>query len=589
MKGVELVTGNPELLTLGWAGLNFVWQGALLALVLRLLLSVVEPRRAAARHLLGLVTLASMAGLPAASLWKGHLPGPPVVSVDSSGIPVVSEPDQTLTQSRNAMTPPVSGRRRGTAYAQTERLLPWAATLWIAGAVTLCFRTLGGLVRAQTLIRNAGAAGIEGWVTRAGSSLAGRIVLPGNLRILESDRVSAPAVIGWLKPAILVPEGAVSRLPRETLDALLAHEVAHIHRRDFAVNLLQTAVENLLFYHPAVWWVSSRVRQEREYCCDDVAAAVCGGKLVYARALSRAERFRSESQLAISAGGGRLLNRIRRITEMSTTPSSRTAVLASGLLAFALVVAAGVALSAMAFVPAQAKAPKRARIPILTAADLRPGSPAPGTAGEGAHPYMRTIAGKVADPSGAVIPGAVVRVNETKTGRELLTASTDDKGEFAVELPSTEDIEIRVEHPGFRAAAFRGDVLQSGLLDVVLRVGRISEVVTIKSSHRARQSDSPAREPIRVHGGLVPPKLVHGVEPVYPPEARAQSVEGTVEIVALIDTRGEVKDARVVKGHPLLHAAALKAVRQWRYTPALMNGEPWPVELGMTLVFQLTP
>ncbi len=274
---------------------------------------------------------------------------------------------------------------------------------------------------------------------------------------------------------------------------------------------------------------------------------------------------------------------------MTSPHSSRAAALASGLSALALVLAGGAAFSVLAHVPTQAKKPL-SRSSCQTAALLaaQPDSSARGgVAGEISFQDQRIITGRVSDPAGALVPGALVRVKDKKTGRELLTAKTDQEGGFEIKLPSTEEIEVRIEHPGFRAAIYSGNLLKSGPLNVILRLGRISEVVTIKSSDRAAQADSPTTEPIRIHRGVVPPKLLHWVEPVYPAEARQQSVEGTIEIEALIDSYGSVKDARVLKGHPLLDAAALKAVRQWRYTPAMMNGEPWPIEMGITLVFQL--
>jgi TonB family protein len=277
------------------------------------------------------------------------------------------------------------------------------------------------------------------------------------------------------------------------------------------------------------------------------------------------------------------------MTEMTTPHSNRTAALASGLSALALVVAAGAAFSVLAHVPSQAKRPS-SRSGYQTAAlpAAQPDSSARGGgAGEVSSQDRWIITGRVWDSAGALVPGALVRVKDKNTGRELLTTKTDQEGGFEIELSSTEEIEVRFEHPGFRAAIYSGDLLKSGSLNVILRMGRISEVVTITSSGRSAQAGSATRKPIRIHGGVVPPKLLHMVHPVYPAEARQQSVEGTIEIEALIDTYGGVKDARVLKGHPLLDAAALEAVRQWRYTPALMDGEPWPVEMGITLVFEL--
>ena len=126
---------------------------------------------------------------------------------------------------------------------------------------------------------------------------------------LESTLVEVPMVIGWLRPVILLPVAATTGLSSEQLEAILAHELAHVARRDYLVNLLQSVVETLLFYHPAVWWVSNQIRVEREHCCDDIAVAVSGNVLVYARALTELEELRGRSpapSLALGGDGGAL-------------------------------------------------------------------------------------------------------------------------------------------------------------------------------------------------------------------------------------------------------------------------------------------
>ena len=94
--------------------------------------------------------------------------------------------------------------------------------------------------------------------------------------------VEVPTVIGWLRPVVLMPASALSGMGPQQLEAILAHELAHIRRHDYLVNLLQTVVETLLFYHPAVWWLSGRIRVERENCCDDLAVSLCGDPYAYA-------------------------------------------------------------------------------------------------------------------------------------------------------------------------------------------------------------------------------------------------------------------------------------------------------------------
>src|SRR5262249_62123234 len=119
---------------------------------------------------------------------------------------------------------------------------------------------------------------------------------------------------GWLHPVILLPASTLTGLSPGQIESILAHELAHIRRHDYLVNLLQSLVETLLFYHPGVWWVSRRIREERELCCDDLAVGVVGGPVLYAEALCRLERARGEAAaLAVAASGGSLLARITRL------------------------------------------------------------------------------------------------------------------------------------------------------------------------------------------------------------------------------------------------------------------------------------
>ena len=133
--------------------------------------------------------------------------------------------------------------------------------------------------------------------------LGARIGLSRPVRLLVSALVQAPTVVGWLRPVMLVPVGALGGLPPEHLEALLLHELAHIRRHDYLVNILQSVAEALLFYHPAVWWVSVHIRAERELCCDDVAVSVSGDAFTYARALAQLEQYRPAHLGAVTHSG----------------------------------------------------------------------------------------------------------------------------------------------------------------------------------------------------------------------------------------------------------------------------------------------
>jgi len=151
----------------------------------------------------------------------------------------------------------------------------------------------------------------SGWHGLRGS---GQLGLRVPFRVVESAEVDSPTVIGWVQPVILLPIAVLAALSPAQVEAILAHELAHIRRHNYVVNLLQSVVETLLFYHPAVWWLSGRVRAEREHACDDIALAVCGDRVEYAAALAELEAQRGrDCAPALAATQGSLAARVRRI------------------------------------------------------------------------------------------------------------------------------------------------------------------------------------------------------------------------------------------------------------------------------------
>lgn len=189
--------------------------------------------------------------------------------------------------------------------------MPSLLSVWLVGVALLSVWHLGGWIQVRRMTRRATRPVDEGWEL-ALIRLRRRLGIEHAVMLLESAAAPVPAVIGWLRPVILVPASAFAGLTPEQLEAILAHELAHVRRHDYLINLLQAVVETLLFYHPAVWWVSRQVRQERESCCDDLAVSVCGDRLGYARALAALEGLRTP-RLAMGADGGSLLRRIRRL------------------------------------------------------------------------------------------------------------------------------------------------------------------------------------------------------------------------------------------------------------------------------------
>ncbi|HEY8004373.1 MAG TPA: M56 family metallopeptidase, partial [Phenylobacterium sp.] len=238
------------------------------------------------------------------------------------------------------------------------------------------------------------------WVQRC-RTLQAR--MGGSLEVAfrQSAAVAAPLVAGWLKPMVLIPTAALVRLPCDQLEALILHELAHVRRLDAFANLIQAVVETLLFYHPAVWWVSRRVRIERENCCDDLAVGAVCDPALYVRALQAIEAMRPAPAGALAANGGDLKRRAARILGLAGGPErpalSRTA-------AILLLTAAGAAMTHGAAVQAE---PVK---PAFDAAAPRPLEPvAKGTAARPAPPEARpVILAELAAP--AAIPALSVRV-----------------------------------------------------------------------------------------------------------------------------------------------------------------------------------
>ncbi len=210
----------------------------------------------------------------------------------------------------------------GVRFWAGERLsafVPWLVFAWLAGVVLLAARAAGGWLLVRRLRRSAEPVAARFEELAAG--VAERLNVKRAVRLCRSALVEAPAVVGHLRPLILVPASAFTGLTAAQLEAVIAHELAHVKRHDYLFNLLQTAAETLLFYHPAVWWVSRRARAECEHACDDAVVRCVGDVLLYARALAALEQARARNsnettRLAVAADGGSLMRRIQRLIRL---------------------------------------------------------------------------------------------------------------------------------------------------------------------------------------------------------------------------------------------------------------------------------
>ena len=302
---------------IAWALVHFLWQGAALACVAWLLMRLASS--SSVRYLIGVATMTAMVisvGLTAAT-----------TSTAAAGPQMVQSPTDLAVHGSTAAGQGAAGLARrslgeGGSRSPEVRGLPttWILTIWIIGVVALSIRALGGWLVARRVALDA-ITPLSDDLQAAARALAERLGIRRVVRVVESSRVAVPVMIGWLRPVVLMPPAALSGLSIAQVEAIFAHEFAHIRRHDYLVNLLQTAVETALFFHPAVWWLSRAVRRERELCCDDLAVTV-SDRLTYATALSALAHIQPPP-LALAATDGSLRDRVRRI--ITNPPTSESA------------------------------------------------------------------------------------------------------------------------------------------------------------------------------------------------------------------------------------------------------------------------
>jgi beta-lactamase regulating signal transducer with metallopeptidase domain len=306
---------SSEVVALGWTLLHFCWQSAAIALVYTALDRCALRTSASVRYGIAFVALALLPLVAAATFVEQMR----LVSNAPIGRqPIAASQLETmhaaLAQTMPAVGPAVGSSRLWIAQ-HAELLLPCMDAIWLVGVLWFALRATGGWWQLSMLRRRAKITASPE-LRSAFDYLALRYRLGHRVALRISDEVISPMVFGIWRAVVLMPLSAATSLTPEQLQAILAHELAHVRRWDYLCNLLQTSIECLFFFQPAVWWISRRVREFREACCDQAAATTCANPLVYAEALLHMEEQRVQHRrlaVALQGSGGPLLNRIRRV------------------------------------------------------------------------------------------------------------------------------------------------------------------------------------------------------------------------------------------------------------------------------------
>ena len=357
--------------TLTWSLLHFLWQGAAIAALAAAVMSLF--RAATTRYLVGIVALVLMLASFAvtfALLGEPQLADFPAPAAAATEVPA------------DAIAARPAPAQAGGLSTSVEQDFAWVARGWLAGVCLLALRIAFGLLLIEHL-RRRNLSALPGDIVEMCRGVQQRLGISRVVRYCECRLVAVPSVIGFIRPIVLLPVRALTGLTAEQLEAVIAHELGHVKRFDVAVNFVQVIAETVFFFHPAVWWLNKRIRADREDCCDDVAVAVCGRQVSYARALATMEGWRDAPALAMAATGSPVAARVARLLGVSqprATARDAGVFTASVVLAGALLAgAASVGMATPAPTPplqlAQVAAPAPSAVPA--AATVPAAAPAP--------------------------------------------------------------------------------------------------------------------------------------------------------------------------------------------------------------------
>ena len=512
MDAELLRTLEPGALALGWTLLDFLWQGLLIGLAYACARAALRAPRQ--RLLAGHATLLALALAPAATL-LGHLQDdvPPAALQAASGA-VVSAMQATA---RDSGIP-------------ADTWLLWIVGAWIAGVLVLSLRLWSEWRRLRRLCDEADPVTLE-WQRRF-EGLAARLGVHMRVRLRQGAGIVTPMLVGVLRPTILLPASLFARLPVDQLELILVHELAHLRRLDPLFNLLQTGLDTLLFYHPAVHWISRKVREDRELCCDEVVVSSGGDRLRYARALLALAEARTHDvpMPALAATGGALLERVERIVELPAPRASNS----QSLVAAALIGVLGLAW----FVPREQKIALLEALPVALV---------PGAAPIVSPAYELTIADLAAQFTPAPMAPLADAVVEPSIAEPALQAASIEPV-----LEASTPVAANAATPTPAATGYVPPSLPA-------------DMVATSSPAPAAEASAPA---------VVAPPTTRRVAPAYPRAARLRGVEGWVVLDYRIAADGRVADVAIREAQPegAFELAARRALERWRYESGAAPG-----------------
>lgn len=314
MTFLQQMFSEELLYALGWTVIHSLWQAVVVAVVMALVLLGLQKRSAHLRYIFANFSLGLVLGWAVYTFWDMY---------ELAKITAANE----IHFSGSLFATAEIGFLDGFFHHFTNYFnehLPLIVLIWLLGFAFFMLRMVGGLIYIQHLKNRHNQILPAFWQEKL-HKLAAQIPVRKSIGLVESALVKVPMVIGYFKPIILMPMGAINGLTVEQVEAILSHELAHISRHDYLLNILQSFIETLFYFNPAVWWISANIRSERENCCDDIAVELCGNSLAYAKALVSLQEVHAAAPMfamPLSNNKNQLLNRVKRILNQPQNKSN---------------------------------------------------------------------------------------------------------------------------------------------------------------------------------------------------------------------------------------------------------------------------
>ncbi|MDX2367241.1 MAG: M56 family metallopeptidase [Colwellia sp.] len=622
-----LLSSSPFLTSLSLTLLHFLWQGLLVAAVLKSALLIFNNHKPQVRYALSALAMSVNLLLPIITFAVIYQTESSPVNPIANSL-VLSEFIQELKQ-------PDAFFSYNELMALLPSLLPYIALFWLATITLLAGKLLLEVYNVNNLPQQNTVAPSQKLQARF-NELAKQIQLTITPRLLISLKVEVPMAIGWLKPVVLLPASMVSGLSTPQLEMLLLHELAHIRRHDYLVNFFQTLVEILLFFHPAVHWVSTQMRNEREYCSDDIAVQHCGDAVAYAHTLADTASLCTKTHhhtipdMAMAASGGDLKQRVIRLVDHHCAPKNNISKwFASVTIVFSVLLLSSKQLLTMPLLDIwyneepllHSNNIKKVQKNIIRTDNTIPTSSIARqflASQESESTTVQTIYPKTPLAS----QQHTTKKNNSTSIIELenLSLITSQSDHLSKEVTTTETSRVKqaFEHTDYQKKSSLvanpyqqeqvktknksplpiliadSDTVKSKKKDLSY-TDKTTNMSTKFVDHFSRQKEEWVQPVTIANKSIVPPtpvwhsaEQVKSVVPIYPSVAKRKGIEIEVKVDFTIDVDGQIKDIKFAQNNKINYFknSIRTAIKKWRFLPAKVDEKP--VESQMAKVFSFS-